>query len=331
MGLRGNSRPEGVSLDAGQERDLGIVRIFEDEPIWVRLSDRIRDAVFPAKLPPLELTSAPVPVVDRLAAKANPWAFGSATLVNGALLALALLVGMRAAVNTSTMAKPGPVVDLSQFHLIAPQSAQLAGGGGGGDQSLTDPVTGRLPKFERNPIAPPQVPVLEQPKIAVEAAVAVPPEVRLPENAAMPLIGVQYATKVTLASNGQGKNGGMGIGANGGLGPGIGDGLGPGENGGIGGNVYMPGGGVSNPVPIYTPEPEFSDEARRAKYQGLCMISVVVDAHGYPQDARVVRHLGMGLDERALAAVRQYRFKPARKDGKPVAVRITVEVNFRLF
>ncbi len=90
-------------------------------------------------------------------------------------------------------------------------------------------------------------------------------------------------------------------------------------------------GGVSNPIPIVTPEAEFSDEARRQKYQGVCMISIIVDTHGYPQDPRVIQPLGMGLDEKALAAVKLYRFKPALKDGKPVNARIWVAVNFRLY
>jgi TonB family protein len=61
------------------------------------------------------------------------------------------------------------------------------------------------------------------------------------------------------------------------------------------------------------------------------MIAIIVDAHGYPQNPRVIRSLGMGLDEKALEAVRQYRFKPALKNGKPVAVRITVAVSFHLY
>jgi TonB family protein len=84
-------------------------------------------------------------------------------------------------------------------------------------------------------------------------------------------------------------------------------------------------------VPIVSPEAEFSDEARRNKYQGVCMISVIVDARGYPRNPRVVRSLGMGLDEKALEAVQKYRFKPATKNGKAVAATISVEVNFRLY
>ena len=92
------------------------------------------------------------------------------------------------------------------------------------------------------------------------------------------------------------------------------------------------GGAVSQPIPLNSVEAEFSDEARRAKYQGICLISLIVDAQGNPQNPRVIRTLGMGLDEKALEAVRKYKFKPAMKDGKtPVPVMITVEVNFRLY
>ena len=94
--------------------------------------------------------------------------------------------------------------------------------------------------------------------------------------------------------------------------------------------LYHVGGGVSAPVLIHSVTPEFSEEARRAHYGGICLLSVVVDMNGLPQNPRVVRPLGMGLDDEALKTVRQFRFKPAMKDGKtPVPVMITVEVNFR--
>ena len=148
----------------------------------------------------------------------------------------------------------------------------------------------------------------------------------------MPNIGVTNSANVTLASNGQGTGSGMGTGSGGGLGSGNGNGWGPGSGGNAGGGLFRIGGGVSAPVPIVSPEAEFSDEARRAKYQGVCLVSLIVDAQGNPQNPRVIRALGMGLDEKALEAVRKYKFKPALKDGKtPVPVMITIEVNFRLY
>jgi TonB family protein len=101
--------------------------------------------------------------------------------------------------------------------------------------------------------------------------------------------------------------------------------------GGSASSAYRLGGSVTAPVPLSTVTPKFSDEAQRAKYSGICILSLVVDKDGSPRDIRVVRRLGMGLDEKAIEAVNQYRFKPAMKDGEPVPVRITVEVNFRLF
>jgi protein TonB len=91
------------------------------------------------------------------------------------------------------------------------------------------------------------------------------------------------------------------------------------------------GGGVSQPVLIHQVEPEFSEEARRAKSMGNVLVSLVVDAQGMPQNVHVTRGVGMGLDEKAVEAVKQYRFKPAMEAGKPVAVQLNVEVNFQIF
>ncbi len=95
--------------------------------------------------------------------------------------------------------------------------------------------------------------------------------------------------------------------------------------------VFKPGGRISEPVVIHSVHAQFTDDARRANYQGICLISLIVDAQGNPQNVRVARPLGMGLDEKALEAVRQYKFKPALKDGKtPVPVMVTIEIDFRL-
>jgi len=181
------------------------------------------------------------------------------------------------------------------------------------------------------PITPPQPPLIARPSLAVDPAIAAPLEVKVDET--LPNIGVRNSPNVSLVSYGPGTDTGVGTGCCGGDGPGKGSGKGPGGDHGTGGGpIYQPGvAGVTNPVPVVSPEAEFSDEARQKKYQGVCMISIIVDAHGYPQNPRVMRSLGMGLDEKALDAVKRYRFKPALKDGKPVAAYITVEVDFRLY
>jgi bla regulator protein blaR1 len=95
--------------------------------------------------------------------------------------------------------------------------------------------------------------------------------------------------------------------------------------------VYHVGGGVSAPSLVFAPDPEYTEKARRAKYQGICVVALIVDEQGNPQRVQVVRHLGMGLDKKAVEAVRQYRFKPAMLRGNPVQVEVNIEVNFRIY
>jgi protein TonB len=326
-----SSRPEETRTASGQEPDRFLINTVEEKPIWSTLFESIHDRFFSARLPAFELSSTPVPVPDRLASKANPWAVGTSTIVNGGLLAMILLLGLRVT-NSPPGPKPTPHnrIDLGEF--LPPNLRAAHGGGGGGANEFIDPTMGRNPRFEKDPLIPPQLPLLSNPQLAINPAIAVPPDIKLPDNPSLPNIGVNKSTNVTLISSGPGSHSGIGTGSFGGDGPGTGIGHGPGSDRGFGGGPYKPGvGGVSNPIPIITPEAEFSDEARRAKYQGSCMISIIVDSNGNPQNPRIVRALGMGLDEMALDAVHRYRFKPAMKDGKPVPVMITVEVNFRLY
>jgi TonB family protein len=148
-------------------------------------------------------------------------------------------------------------------------------------------------------------------------------DIAIPDNPAMLNFGVSNSVNVKLASGGNG----AGLG----LGNGNGEGYGNGSGGNIGGGVYHIGGGVSAPRVIFAPDADFSDEARRNKYQGICLVQVIVDAQGNVQNPKVIRSLGMGLDEKAIEAVLKYKFRPAMKDGKPVAVWQPIEVDFKLF
>ncbi len=96
-------------------------------------------------------------------------------------------------------------------------------------------------------------------------------------------------------------------------------------------HLYHVGGDVSAPKLVFAPDPEYTEKARQAKYQGVCVLSLVVDPQGNPQRVQVVRHLGMGLDKKAVEAAKQYRFKPAMLHGKPVPVTVNIEVNFRIY
>jgi periplasmic protein TonB len=202
------------------------------------------------------------------------------------------------------------------------------GGGGGGDADKLSASRGAPPRFERDQITPPAV-VLHnnQPKIAADPTLVGPPNL----NFAKSQTGDPLASVLSSPSNGTGFGGGIGSGAGGGIGSGYGPGIGPGRGGGFGGGIYRVGGGVTAPRAVYDPDPEYSDEARKARYQGSVILWVVVGPDGRPRDLHIQRSLGMGLDEKAIEAVRKWRFEPAMKDGHPVAVQINVEVNFRLY
>src|SRR3954465_12745574 len=218
--------------------------------------------------------------------------------------------------------------ELSEYTL--PVSAKKAGGGGGGgDRDKLDASAGKLPKKSLEQITPPAAVIRNpDPKLAVVPTVVMP---NIP--VAEPNIAMLGDPKGVTgpASNGTGSGGGIGSGSGGGVGSGRGPGVGPGWGGGIGGGAYRVGGGVSAPRTLFSPDPEYSEEARKAKYQGVVVLWVIVGPDGRVHDMRVQRSLGLGLDEKAMEAVRLWKFDPARRDGQAVAVQINVEVNFRLY
>lgn len=100
---------------------------------------------------------------------------------------------------------------------------------------------------------------------------------------------------------------------------------------GLSGRVYRVGGAVKPPKAISFPDPEYTKEARKAKRHGTVILWMVVGADGVPRDIKVARSLDAGLDQKAIEAVRKWRFQPATKDGAPVAVQINVEIDFKLY
>jgi periplasmic protein TonB len=220
------------------------------------------------------------------------------------------------------------VTDISPYVLPFSRS-QAGGGGGGGDRDKLAASKGALPRLAREQITPPAVVVRnEDPKLPVEPTVVVPPALQLPHTG---VLGDPLSAVLAPPSNGTGFGGGIGSGSGGGVGSGTGPGVGSGRGGGIGGGVYRVGGGVSAPRPIYSPDPEYSEEARKAKYQGMVVLWVVVGPDGTTRDIRIQHSLGMGLDEKAIASVRTWKFEPARKNGTAVAVQVSIEITFRLY
>jgi periplasmic protein TonB len=318
------------------ELNLLLSKTTLEQPLWKSLFQGLDDYFFPKKLPPLVLTSKPIPVRDI-------WGFydykkngvlGS-TVVH--VLALSAIIGLTILGRrvVQVIQKPHETVTLvapDDIPAMQPAKTQSGGGGGGGDRDKFQAPKGKLPKFAMQQITPPAMVVRnDNPKLTAEPTVVVPPQVHMAMNN-MPNFGDPMSHLPSgPPSNGTGSGGGIGSGSGGGVGVGEGPGVGAGRGGGTGGGVFRVGGGVSAPRPVFTPDPEYSEEARKAKYQGTCVLWLIVGPDGKPRDIKVARTLGLGLDEKAIEAVKQWKFEPAMKDGKPVAVQINVEVSFRLY
>src|SRR5581483_3688542 len=172
--------------------------------------------------------------------------------------------------------------------MLPPAREKVGGGGGGGDRSKTPPPKGNLPKLSlEEQKAPPTVVIKNpEPKLPVQPTVVVPPEINLPTTVNIAQLGDPLG-KIDLPSNGPGLGGGIGSGSGGGVGSGNGAGVGPGSGGGIGGGVFHVGGGVSAPELVYKVEPEYSEQARKAKFQGTVVLNLVVQRDGTVRDIRV--------------------------------------------
>jgi periplasmic protein TonB len=251
----------------------------------------------------------------------------AASVALHAMMAVFAFVSLMVVKTSRILPMPGvQTVELTTFQphpgITAPH-----GGGGGGDAGKVQASKGGAPRFSYEQLTPAVVlaPNREA-KLKVEPTL-VGPEMNLPKfsQTGDPL------SKLMVPSNGVGVRGGIGSGDAGGIGSGSGSGYGPGRGGGSGGGIYTVGNGISAPLAIYTPEPEYSDEARKAKFQGVVTLLAVVGPDGTPKNLQVARSLGMGLDDKAIAAVKTWRFQPGMKDGHPVAVQISIEVNFHLF
>jgi protein TonB len=305
-----------------------------EEPLWRSLFRGLDDFFFPKKLPPLKLESKPEPVKD-IWSSPNNLIYAIVTSFAGQCLLGAVIVSLLVVIAHRVVASPAQkvtvtLIDPSDVPILKPGKTQVGGGGGGGDRDVLQASKGKLPKLSMEQITPPVVVVRnEHPKLAVDPTIVVPPQVQLATNN-MPNLGDPMAHAL-LPSNGTGGGGGIGTGSGGGIGSGKGPGFGPGEGGGVGGGIFRVGNGVSPPIPLNKPETEFSEEARKAKFQGTCTVGMVVGVDGIPRDIKVLNSLGMGLDEKAVEVAAKYRFKPAEKDGHPVAVQIAIEVDFRMY
>jgi len=304
-----------------------------EEPFYKSLIRNVKELIHPPKLPPLEVTSKPIPVKDI-------WGFYggqekkagiTSILIHCAVIVLLVVLGtsrtvQQAVKNEVVLIAPNLAPYMPDN---APKKSAMGGGGGGGDRSPLPASKGKLPKIALKQFVPPAAVVHnDHPKLVMEPTLVIQPDANLPK-VNMAQLGDPLAHSGIL-SNGTGSGAGIGSGSGGGVGSGSGAGFGPGRGGNTGGGVYRIGGGVSAPLPIFKVEPDYSEEARKAKFQGTVILAIVVDDKGLPRDVKVLRPLGLGLDEKAIEAVQKWRFKPGMKDGRPVAVAATIEVSFHL-
>ena len=259
------------------------------------------------------------PVVIQENKKRFGGAVGLSVLAHGGLFLLLVLV----------LAVPGvsDMISAPQPNVVYVFTPGPGGGGGGGGNNTPDPPA----KVELVTPKPPVTPPMPVPRPVVET----PPQVVLPPITTQAPVALPGAlTGLSTPSLGPGTGGGGGTGRGTGTGEGTGSGVGPGSGGGTGGGVYRPGSAVTNPEVIYEKKPAYTAEAMRAKIQGAVEIEAIVRANGTLDSARVVRSLDKmyGLDQKALEAVRLWRFKPGvlKATGQPVDIMVTIELTFTL-
>jgi len=304
-----------------------------DVPWYRSLYGNLRDLICPPELPPLEVTSRPVEV------KGIWGLYGrqkkSFVLSAGFQTALVAVVALAGLSESRVPREVGNLIrrvypDTAPVEVVRIRPSAKAGGGGGGDRSTLPAGQGSLaPARLRQYVPPVEVYNNLNPRIAMDPAIAAAEPVYV--DPSIKNYGDPWA-RTGPRSNGSGNGGGIGEGCCGGQGPGNGNGAGPGDGeAGFGGPVFVAGrSGLINPVALYKPEPDYSDDARKAKLQGTVVLEVVVDRSGRPQIRKVLQPLGMGLDEQAIKTVSTWRFKAGSLDGKPVPVLVHVYVSFRL-
>ena len=298
--------------------------MVEPPSLLVSLKRAIADALYPPKI---ETTATPIEVqpiwTNTRSRLSQAMSVGLHVGVIGLLLIPAAAANFILPTVTSiTMLAPPPPL------LLPPAQDHSGGGGGGGLQTPTPPSKGEPPRGADKQILPPTVEIKNlAPELIVE------PTIVAPQLAQVQLPIMQFGDPngvVGPPSAGTGTGGGIGTGRGTGVGGGRGAGLGPGEGGGFGGGVFSVGGGVSAPTITYQILPEYSDDGRKGRIQGTVELLIVVKANGEVDFQNVQKALGYGLDQRAIDAVKKWKFLPGKKDGASVATLVVVSVNFTL-
>ncbi|HVH26599.1 MAG TPA: TonB family protein [Vicinamibacterales bacterium] len=266
------------------------------------------------------------------------WATALPLAISSTLHGGVFLVAVFVATLGLTPTRATGVLDRSEPMRLVFLAVPGPGGGGGGGglrqkarppkaeqkghQTLSSPVEARIPPPIETPPKPPEPepeppPVIEAPVASVAADDRTKP-------------GVLEEPAPTTDTQGPGAGGGVGTGLGAGIGEGNGAGIGDGSGGGTGGGVYRPGSGIEPPRLLHEVKPDYTEDARRQRLEGEVTMEIVVQRDGTVGDLTIIRGLGGGLNERAVRAVRQWRFSPARRRGVPVDVIVEVAVDFKL-
>jgi TonB family protein len=253
------------------------------------------------------------------------------TLISGAIHAIAI-----ALILLATRAQPRVVkehailftpVDLLTYRVNIPQRSNA--GGGGGMRAPAPASLGSLPKVRPWQYLAPMIrtdqvehPLIVEPTIIGDERTVV-------EHVDLGRLGDPHGVPGP-PSAGRGDGGGIGDGHGTGVGDGKGPGAGIGEGGGIASGNSGFKGSLTQPVLLYKTEPEYSEDARKVRLQGAVTLRVEIDPHGQVQNIAVAQTLGLGLDERAIEAVRKWRFRAGMQNGRPVTTQALIQVTFRL-
>jgi protein TonB len=327
-------RGEKVDYSGITSQPIATDLLLEQEPWFLTILSQFKVLFFKVEKPAIDVTAQPVEVDEIF----KEYKFRSSSVLIStvlhavgllALLVLPIFVMRNPGDNTRKNANALEIL-VEPSNLLLPPSADKSGGGGGGGRRDPTPASkGKLPRPSDIQLTPPTPKIVNlDPILPAEPTVIVPQLSQLP-NINLPNYGDPNGVPGP-PSSGPGTGGGIGTGTGGGVGPGEGGGVGPGKGGGIGGGVYRVGGGVTPPTVLYRVEPTYSEEARKAKYQGVVVLSAIVRKDGTIEILKVVRGLGLGLDENAISALRQWRFRPGMRNGVPVDVALNIEVNFSL-
>ena len=259
----------------------------------------------------------------------------SSTLHAGLVAAAIFITTFGLTPTATTLDRPEPI------RLVFMATPGPGGGGGGGGRREPAPPPKALREGHHTIGSPmplreppkPIVPTPPEPKPALLNAETLPalvaPIISAPADM-RERIGVLEQTVAQNDSHGSGAGGGAGTATGTGIGEGEGPGIGPGSGGGTGGGPFRPGSGIEPPRLLREVKPDYTEDARQRNLVGEVVLEIVVRRDGAVGDVTVLQGLGAGLNERAVEAVRQWRFSPAHRQGRPVDVIVEVAVEFKL-